>query len=78
MTISMSAKDGDLSSPVQQIENRKFVEMEESIEQVECHSHDADEAMKAVAEHGGEPLVLDAATNKRLLRTIDWHLMPIL
>lgn len=40
------------------------------------HSHDADEAMKAFAE--GEVAELDAATSKRLLRIIDWHLMPLL
>lgn len=52
--------------------------MEENIVKVKHTAHDADEAMKAIAEHGGEPLVIDAATNKRLLRTIDWHMMPIL
>ncbi len=37
---------------------------------------DADEAMKAF-EHGGGVLVLDEATNDRLLRKIDLHLMPV-
>jgi MFS transporter, ACS family, allantoate permease len=37
-----------------------------------------DEAMKAFAEFDGEPLVLDEPTKRRLLRTIDWHLMPVL
>ena len=41
------------------------------------HANDADEAMKAFAGHGGEILVLDEATNKRLLRKIDMHLMPV-
>lgn len=39
------------------------------------HGVDADEAMKAF--EGYDPVVLDEATSKRLLRTIDWHLMPV-
>lgn len=39
------------------------------------HSHDADEAMKAFAD--GEAEVLDEATNRRLLRRIDLHIMPV-
>lgn len=46
--------------------------------QAEKYSKDDDEAMKAYAMYQGPPLVLDEVTNKRLLRTIDWHLMPIL
>jgi len=46
------------------------------VEKVLKHSHDADEAMKAFAE--GEIVEVDEATNKRLLRIIDWHLMPIM
>ncbi|OQO04048.1 hypothetical protein B0A48_10691 [Cryoendolithus antarcticus] len=42
------------------------------------HSHDADEALKAFASHDGQVLQLDEATNKRLLRKIDWNLMPIM
>jgi hypothetical protein len=41
------------------------------------HAIDPDEAMKAFEGHEGEMLVLDAATNKRLLRKIDFHLMPV-
>ena len=43
-----------------------------------AHSHDADEAMKAVADEEGVDLTIDEATNKALLRKIDWTLMPIL
>ncbi|KAG7004472.1 protein disulfide-isomerase [Physcia stellaris] len=39
------------------------------------HAHDADEAMKAFQD--GEIEVLDEATNKRLLRTIDRNIMPV-
>ncbi|KAK6366454.1 Allantoate permease [Lithohypha guttulata] len=46
------------------------------VEKVIAHSHDADEAMKAFAH--GEIIEIDEATNKRLLRIIDWHLMPIM
>ena len=42
------------------------------------HSHDADEAMKAVHDEEGMDLTIDEETNKRLLRKIDWTLMPIL
>ena len=41
------------------------------------HSHDADEAMKAFMSHEGPVLELDEATNRRLLRKIDWNLMPV-
>jgi ACS family allantoate permease-like MFS transporter len=47
-------------------------------EQILAHSHDADEALKAFASHQGEVLHIDEATNKRLLRRIDLHLMPLL
>ncbi|KAI9725141.1 MAG: hypothetical protein M1828_003483 [Chrysothrix sp. TS-e1954] len=43
-----------------------------------AHSHDADEAMKAMAENEGLSLEIDEATNKRLLRKIDMTIMPIL
>ena len=41
------------------------------------HSHDADEAMKAFEGREG-PIVIDEATNKRLLRIIDWNLIPLM
>lgn len=40
------------------------------------HAGDADDAMKAFTE--GEVIHIDEATNKRLLRIIDWNLMPIM
>lgn len=40
------------------------------------HGQDADEAMKAYA--SGEVVEVTEADNKRLLRIIDWHLMPLL
>lgn len=43
----------------------------------EVASEDEDEAMAAMRAYGGPPIVMDDATNKRLLRTIDWHLMPV-
>lgn len=42
------------------------------------HSHDADEAMKAFSGIDGEAITIDEATNKRLLKIIDWHLMPLM
>ena len=46
-------------------------------EDVLKHSHDADEAMKAFAGHTGEIIEIDEATNKRLLRIIDFNLIPV-
>lgn len=46
-------------------------------ERVLKHANDADEAMKAFEGHEGEMLVLDGATNKRLLSQIDWNIMPV-
>lgn len=46
------------------------------VEKVMAHSHDADEAMKAFT--SGEIIEVDEKTNKRLLRIIDWHLMPVM
>lgn len=45
---------------------------------LEKHAHDADEAMKALEELHGESLDLDESTNRRLLKIIDWHMMPIM
>lgn len=44
-------------------------------DQILKHSHDADEALKAVQGHEG--LVLDEAANKRILRKIDLNLLPV-
>ncbi|KAH8695994.1 putative MFS allantoate transporter [Talaromyces proteolyticus] len=46
--------------------------------QIIKHSHDADEALKAFQGIEGQVITVDEATNRRLLRTIDWHLMPIM
>lgn len=59
------------------------VDMEKDVKghvdpQLKEHAQDADEALKAFQELQGEAIELDAATNKRLLRIIDWHMMPIM
>lgn len=41
------------------------------------HANDADEAMKAFEGHNGEVLVLDEATNSRLLRKVDMNILPV-
>ena len=41
------------------------------------YSEDADEAMKAFEGQDGVPIVFDEATNKRLLRIIDWNILPV-
>lgn len=48
-----------------------------SVEEFIKPSRDVDEAMKAFRGHEGEVIKIDEATNKRLLRTIDWNLMPL-
>lgn len=45
---------------------------------LEKHAHDADEAMKAFEDLHGETVELDEETNKRLLKIIDRHMMPIM
>ncbi|GAM35646.1 hypothetical protein TCE0_017r04139 [Talaromyces pinophilus] len=48
-------------------------------ERILKHSHDADVALQAIQQAGdGQVIEIDAATNKRLLRIIDWHLMPLM
>ncbi|KAJ5463474.1 MFS allantoate transporter [Penicillium sp. IBT 31633x] len=39
---------------------------------------DADEAMKAFAQLQGQDIEIDEATNRRLVRIIDWHIMPVM
>jgi len=41
------------------------------------HAGDGDEALKIFMSHPGQVIELDEATNKRLLRKIDWNLMPV-
>lgn len=45
---------------------------------VQKYSKSDDAAMKAMAEYKGPPLILGETTSRRLLRKIDWHIMPIL
>lgn len=47
-------------------------------EKILQHSHDADEALKAFSGLEGEVIEVDEATNKRLLRIIDRHMMPLM
>ena len=41
------------------------------------HGLDADEAMKAFVGREGEQIALDEATNRRLLRKIDFNILPV-
>lgn len=57
----------------------------ESVSVSECpidklykRGQDADEAMKAFKDREGEVIEIDEATNKLLLRRIDWNLMPLM
>lgn len=60
-------------SPVDLAEKRTSVSAAQAAKKILDHSNDADEAMKAFA--SGEAIEIDEATNKRLLRIIDWHLV---
>lgn len=71
-SLSNKIAEGRDVSPVNLSEKRESV-----VSQIIAkHSNDADEAMKAFAP--GEVIEIDEATNKRLLRIIDWHLMPLM
>ena len=63
-------------SPVNISEKRASSSTRFAAKKILEHGDDADEAMKAFA--NGERIEIDEATNKRLLRIIDWHLMPLL
>ena len=65
-----------ISPPPQTVSSTSDVKTSADVEKIIAHSHDADEAMKAFTT--GEIIEIDAETNKRLLRIIDWHLMPIM
>ena len=53
------------------------VEKKAASETILKHGLDADEALKAFVGHDGERLVLDEATNKRILRKIDMNILPV-
>ena len=53
------------------------IDKESVPEAILTHGLDADEALKAFIGHEGESIVLDEATNKRLLRKIDLNIMPV-
>ena len=63
-------------SPVDPEKRASLPTASKAAQQVLAHSHDADEAMKAF--EAGEVLEIDEATNKRLLRIIDWHMLPLM
>jgi len=47
--------------------------------QVLKHTQDADVALEAFASYrDGSVIVIDEETNRRLLRKIDWNLMPVM
>ncbi|KAJ5124754.1 MFS allantoate transporter [Penicillium bovifimosum] len=39
---------------------------------------DADEAIKAFEQQQGQTIEIDEATNRRLVKIIDWHMMPLM
>lgn len=69
--------DIEKSEPIPGISQDAIREGKVAPEQILKHSHDADEAMKAFMSYQGEVIHIDEETNKRLLRKIDWNLMPV-
>ena len=67
---------GRAPSPVDLSEKRGSIASTKEGRRILAHSHDADEAMKAFA--NGEIVEVSEADNKRLLRIIDSHLLPIM
>ena len=68
--------DGRAPSPVNIDEKRHSASSTAAAQKILAHSHDADEAMKAFV--NGEVVEIDHATNKRLLRIIDFRMMPLM
>ncbi|KAL9616126.1 MAG: hypothetical protein Q9160_008970 [Pyrenula sp. 1 TL-2023] len=62
-------------SPIDVEKDRQYSNVDDAIVK---HSYDADEAMKAFAGREGEVVHIDEATNRRLLRRIDWNMMPLM
>lgn len=52
------------------------IEIHDTVNDLKRHANDADEAMEALGT--GQMIELSEAENKRLLRIIDWHLMPMM
>jgi ACS family allantoate permease-like MFS transporter len=69
-------RDGRSVSPVDLSEKRGSLDATNAAKKILAHSSDADEAMKAFA--SGEVVEIDEATNKRLLRIIDFRMMPLM
>lgn len=70
-SISKDIEKTDELTPNQSIENGV-----PSIVFKHADLNDADEAMKALAGHEGEYLTMTPEEGKKLLRKIDWNLMP--
>ncbi|KAK2743061.1 hypothetical protein FQN57_005017 [Myotisia sp. PD_48] len=82
---TQSTSQSDEITPITQavrkhaVSRTKDTDQEKGVtESIVAHPHDADEAMKAFADTQGEAPILTEADNKRLLRIIDWHLMPLM
>lgn len=71
-----SLPDGRAPSPVNLDEKRHSASSTAAAQKILAHSHDADEAMQAFV--NGEVIEIDQATNKRLLRIIDFRMMPLM
>lgn len=74
--IGVGDGDGRTPSPTDLEKRPSLPTANKAAQRVLEHSHDADEAMKAF--EAGEIIEIDEATNKRLLRIIDWHLLPLM
>jgi len=64
------------SSPTYELDDKRRGSVANvAYETIKDHSHDADVAMRALEQLGD--IEIDEATSKRLLKKIDWNLMPV-
>jgi hypothetical protein len=73
-----SGRDADIANDDSKADPERVASFVVSSDEVRKYTKSDDAAMKAMAEYNGPPLVLDEATSRRLLRKIDWYIMPIL
>ena len=74
--IDRKAQNVRAASPVDLSEKRGSLSSTKEGRRILKHAHDADEAMKAF--ENGEVIEVSEADNKRLIRIIDRHMLPIM
>jgi ACS family allantoate permease-like MFS transporter len=86
-TMSLSnEKDVEICGPKDLEKNQNPLVEKTTLGEGELHDpmfkhadpNDGDEALKAFAGHDGEVIVMTPEMEKKLLRKIDWNLMPVI